>query len=263
MVENFKPADKNGEEKKKRLKFSYIPEYEGAKGEWLHEIAEEAEEVEDIVAPTDQLNAAYQTDPVDFFDTETKEFKLRQNIKTKIAAQRNVGAILDFNSLSFADLAEYFLKETKIPLKTKTIRKKIIKTGITVETKSLIADLNHNKKKFERDIKKRWILVNFDYDPELNVKSVADSISEFLNSKNNHLKNFLKRSARMQQLSNKTDPKKNGTQGVMLMTFRDFVAVAAMNGLLAKSHPDELISVQKTCTEAYRYADCMIKVSNQ
>ena len=40
------------------------------------------------------------------------------------------------------------------------------------------------KKIFERDIKKRWILVNFNYDPELNVKSIADSISEFLNSKN-------------------------------------------------------------------------------
>ena len=149
MVEHLKPDDKNGEEKKKKLKFSYVPEYDGAKGEWLHEIAEDAEEVED-------------TDPVDFFDTETKEFKLRQNIKTKIAAERNVGAVLDFNSLSIADLAEYFLKETKIPLKTKTIRKKIIETGITVETKSLIADLNHNKKKFERDIKKRWIMFWFE-----------------------------------------------------------------------------------------------------
>jgi uncharacterized FAD-dependent dehydrogenase len=201
------------EENSKKLKRSYVPEYDGAKGEWLHEIAEDAEEVEDIVAPTDQLNAAYQTDPVDFFDNETKEFKLRQNIKTKIAAQRNVGAILDFNSLSFADLAEYFLKETKIPLKTKTIRKKIIETGITVETKSLIADLNHNKKKFERDIKKRWILVNFDYDPELNVKSVADSISEFLNSKNNHLKSFLNRSLRMKQLSKKNRSKKKWHAG--------------------------------------------------
>jgi hypothetical protein len=67
----------------------------------------------------------------------------------------------------------------------------------------------------------------------------------------------------MEQISKKSETKKNATQGVIGMSLRDFLAAQAMNGLLSKSHPEEWIDPQKISIDAYAIADFMIKISHR